>query len=95
VWVEVPTNLRLALDGLQPNPAVKDLWVSLTLATSAPARLEMIDVGGRRVLSRDLSALPAGRHVLRLDGARPAAGLYFIRLTQDQRTVTARATILH
>lgn len=93
VWIEVPTNLRLAIDGLQPNPAVKDLLVSFTLPSRAPASLEMIDVTGRRVLARDLGDLPAGRHTLRLD-ERPPAGVYFIRLTQKATTVTAKAAVM-
>jgi len=95
VWVEVPTNLLLAIDGLQPNPAVKDLLVSFTLPSDAAASLEMIDVAGRRLLARDLRGLPPGRHTLRLDEVRPPAGVYFIRLTQKDRTVTARAAILN
>lgn len=95
VWVDVPTNLRLALEGFQPNPAVKDLMVSFTLPADAAATLELIDVSGRRLLARDLRGLPPGRHTLRLDEARPPAGIYFIRLTQKDQSVTARAAIIH
>lgn len=94
VWVEVPTHLLLSLEGLQPNPAVKDLLVSFTLPSDAAASLEMIDVSGRRVLARDLRGLPPGRHTLRLDEARPPAGVYFMRLTQRDQSVTTRAAIL-
>ncbi len=95
VWVEVPTNLQFALDGLQPNPAVDALVVSFTLPTGDAATLEMLDVAGRRVLTRDLTGLAPGRHTLRLDGDVPPAGVYFIKLTQKGRTITGRAAVLH
>jgi len=46
------------------------------------------------VYAQELSGLPAGRQALRLDRAVPASGLYFFRLTQDGRSVSARATFL-
>jgi hypothetical protein len=93
VWVEVPSELALALDGLRPNPAVGDLVVAFTLASRDAACLELVDVAGRRVLARDFTGLAPGRHTLRLDLARPPAGVYFLRLTQAGHSVTARAAI--
>lgn len=93
VWVEVPAELVLALDGLRPHPAVNDLVVAFTLASRDAACLELIDVAGRRVWARDLAGLTPGRQTLRLDPAPPTAGLYFLRLTQSGHAVTARAVI--
>ena len=93
VWVTIPTNLRFTLDGLTPNPAVNDLTVSFSLPTEEAATLEMIDLAGRRLFVREL-ALPAGHHTLHLDQAPPAAGVYFVKLTQKNRTATARAVFL-
>lgn len=71
------------------------LTVSLTLPTSAPASIEMIDVAGRRLRSRDLGALGAGRHRIDLGGVSEFhAGVYFLRLRQGAATVTAKATVL-
>lgn len=94
VWVEVPTGLHLALGGLRPNPAEDELVVSFTLPTDDAATIELIDVAGRRVFARELAGLPAGRHTLRLDQAKPTAGVYFIRLTQRERSITTRAAVL-
>jgi hypothetical protein len=93
-WVTIPTDVQLAIGGLEPNPAVDELVVSFTLPSGDAATLEMIDVSGRRVLARALTGLSAGRHTLRLDQAPPAAGVYFLRLTQKGRSVTARAAYL-
>ena len=93
VWVEVPAELALALDGLRPNPAVGGLVVAFTLAGRDAACLELVDVAGRRILARDFTGLAPGRHTLRLDTAAPPAGVYFLRLTQAGHSVTARAAI--
>lgn len=95
VWIDVPAGFALALDGLRPNPGMGDLVVSFALASDAPALLEVHDVAGRLVQVRSLRGLGPGRHSLRLDGALPAAGVYFLKLTQGGRAVGARAAILH
>ncbi|MEO5616997.1 MAG: hypothetical protein ABIS67_04445, partial [Candidatus Eisenbacteria bacterium] len=48
-WVELPAAWTLALEGFRPNPAVGAPVVSLTLANSAPGRIELFDLAGRRV----------------------------------------------
>src|SRR5437867_5806894 len=68
-WVEVPAALRLALEGLSPNPATGALNVSFTLPNAAPAMLELLDVSGRRIAAREVGSLGAGFHFVRLDEA--------------------------
>src|ERR1051326_2466422 len=56
----------LALLGAWPNPARRDLSVSLSLpAGDARGALELIDLLGRRVGFRDLAGLPLGRRETR------------------------------
>jgi hypothetical protein len=93
-WVDVPTDLQLAIQGLRPNPAVRDIVVSFTLPRAADVRLEWLDLAGRRVHVDELAGLPAGRNTLRLQDATLPSGLYFLRLTQGARSVTARAAIM-
>lgn len=94
-WVDVPAAVMLALQGLRPNPAHGDLFVSFSLPTRGPARLEMTDVTGRRVFAREVGSLGPGRHVVALDSGRPLpAGVYLMRLTQLGRTVNAKAAIV-
>lgn len=87
---------ELALSGAQPNPGRGGtLGVAFTLPSAAPARLELLDVAGRRVAVRDVGALGAGRHAVRLgDATRLRPGLYLVRLTQSDAIRTARAIIL-
>jgi hypothetical protein len=86
--------IGLALEGALPNPAIGGrLAVGFALPSGEPAALELIDVTGRRVRSRSVGALGAGRHVLHLgDGLRP--GLYFLRLSQGAHQIVARTTVM-
>jgi hypothetical protein len=96
VWVEAAAPLAFALDGFRPNPAIGLPLVSLTLAKSDPARLEIFDLRGRLVLRRDLSGLGAGRHSVPLDDqARLAPGVYVLRLTQGDRVARVRGVVLN
>lgn len=92
-WVSVP-RLELALRGFQPNPSAGIPMVGLVLAEAAPATLEVYDVAGRKVASREVGALGPGRHELRLDASqRLAPGVYAIRLVQGERALTARGVV--
>ena len=96
VWVEAAAPLAFALQGFRPNPAVGLPIVSLTLAKSKPARLEVFDLRGRLVLRRDLSGLGTGRHTVSLDtGARLAPGVYVLRLTQGDEVAHVRGVVLN
>ena len=93
-WLDIPGGYRLALDGLRPNPARGDVVVSFALPSAAPARLELIDIAGRRVTSQEVGSLGAGAHVLTLsDGVPRSPGLYWVRLSQSNHTLTVRGVV--
>ena len=94
-WVEVPRALILSLEGLRPNPAVEELSASFTLPSSAPARLALLDVGGRVVIEREVGAMGAGRHLLRLGhGHLVPSGIYWLNLSQGGQTRIARGVVI-
>jgi|GEM_PF-6719451 len=94
-WIEVPRAFELALEGLRPNPSAGRPQVAFTLPAAGRARLELLDVAGRRVLRHDAGALPAGRHVVDLaDAARLAPGVYVVRLAFGDRVVQRRGVIV-
>jgi hypothetical protein len=65
------------------------------LPDAAPAILELFDVAGRRLWSRDVGSLGPGEHEVRLgDGAWFPPGLYLTRLTQGDHMATARVAIV-
>lgn len=88
-----PAGLRL--DGFVPNPATRNARVSFSLAGGAPATIEIVDVGGRRVAAQRYEASESGAHSIALaPSCGLAPGLYFVRLTQGTHVLTARGTIM-
>jgi len=69
--------------------------VRFSLKDSQAATLALFDVSGRQVDSRRVDGMGPGWHSVTLvaRGSLPA-GLYIIRLTQDGRSVTARAVLV-
>lgn len=92
----VPRRLELALDGMRPNPwDGGDGLVRFSLAGTGRARLELLDISGRRLVLRNLNALGPGRHEIRLEpGVRLAAGVYLLRLTEGSVSRTRRAAVI-
>ena len=89
-------RLVFELDGARPNPAVAgQLTVYFSLPSAGAAKLELIDVGGRRLALREVGSLGAGRHSVRLsEGGRIPPGIYLARLTQGGNGLTRRVTVL-
>jgi hypothetical protein len=78
-----------------PNPATGPVVVSFSLAAKDQARLEMFDVRGARVLTRDVGALGIGEHRVELGSAKDfASGVYFVRLTQSGHSVSSRLVLV-
>lgn len=95
VRIEVPRAPLLALSDISPNPVTGPWSISFSLESREPARLELLDITGRRVLSREIGLGP-GSHTLALTREeRPAtAGLYFVRLIQGNQARLTRVTVL-
>jgi hypothetical protein len=95
VWVDVPLAAEEALARITPNPSHGRFTVSLSLPLSGPATLEVVDVSGRRVQSRQVGGLGPGRH--EIDFGRERAletGVYWVRLTQAGRTFSRKAVVV-
>ena len=94
-WVDVPRALELALGGSSPNPAFEGLTIAFSLPDASPARLELLDLAGRRMLSREVGGLGTGSHVINLaQNATLVPGLYLLRLSRGSRSLTARTVII-
>lgn len=95
VWVRT-SLLALALAGIHPNPTANgELHVAFSLPAEVRARLDLLDVSGRRVATRDVSTFGTGSHTLNLGaGVRLAPGMYVVRLTDGKQVLTSRVTIL-
>lgn len=85
----------LAIARITPNPSRGALAVEFALPDAAPARIELIDPAGRRVLQQEVGGLGAGRHTHALGtSAKLAPGVYLVRLTRAGEIRSARAIVL-
>ncbi|MFN8587856.1 MAG: T9SS type A sorting domain-containing protein [Candidatus Eisenbacteria bacterium] len=94
VAVDVTEAARFAVDAIAPNPATRGFVVRFTLASTAPATLDVLDVTGRRVVTRELAGLSAGTHDVDLRGERFAPGAYFVRVQQAGHLATRRVSVV-
>jgi hypothetical protein len=86
----------LALARIWPNPSSLPLHVAFALPEHAPARLELVDVAGRSVLTRDLGAPGAGVFDASIGAeASIRPGTYWLRLSQSGHETASRVVILH
>ncbi len=94
-WLDIPAGVELALHGLLPNPAVRDLRVAFSLADAQPATLELLDLAGRRLRARAVGTLGAGRHSISLGTtATLPPGMYLVRLQCGERSLIVKGVVL-
>lgn len=84
---------RLAIRSVGPNPARTEIDVEVTVPTPDPAKLVLLDIGGRRVGEQSFS--PA-RSATRLvwGGLRLKPGIYLLRLEQRGARVGVKVAVL-
>ena len=95
-----PASSGLAFAPPSPNPARGSLRLQFGLPRSARVSLVVCDVTGRRLRELASGIRPAGEQSLTWDlrddrGAAVGAGLYFVRLEADGRTITRKVATLH
>lgn len=89
----------LALGRVTPNPVTGSAAVSLTLGRAGALRVEVFDAQGRRVRTLCDGLAPAGERRLAWDargegGARVRPGVYLLRASTGDVTVTRRVCVL-
>jgi len=90
-WLSVPLAASLALNGTLENPSHGVIHASISLPGSSPARLQLFDITGRLIESRDVGSLGAGNHVVALNGGRAVQpGVYLVRLSAMGKSLSAR-----
>jgi hypothetical protein len=95
VWVDVPRAIELALHGVRPNPAARDLAVSFTLPSAGPVRLDFYDLAGRRVSSIKEAVMSAGYHLVPVSSwSQFSPGVFVARLWFAGRTLQTRAVVI-
>jgi hypothetical protein len=76
------------------NPSRGDPVIEYAVSNAMPARLELYDVRGRIVESRNVSELGPGPHRTTFSGLGIPAGVYFLRLAQGTSEATRRLIIV-
>ena len=77
------------------NPVHGALEIGFALPKEAAAKLELLDVSGRVVTSRDLGSLGPGSHRTRLELTRGmGAGIYWVKLSQAGETRTLKCVLM-
>ena len=85
-----PTSLTFL--EVAPNPSSGATYVSFSLTEPGTARLEALDVTGRRVWTRVEKGLGTGRHVRSIP--KLPVGVYLVRLLQGSRIASAKAVFV-
>lgn len=88
-----PTAINEFLTFVQPNPGNGEAMVQVGMAQQGTLELEMMDLGGRVIGSRNFGRVAAGEHQFRigdLAAVPPASGLYFIRIRSGNSMVTRK-----
>ena len=87
-------SVGLALRALSNPSRDGRVRLQFSLPEPAPARVELLDVAGRRQVERDLATGSTGWQELDLaSGRRLGPGLYFVRLKQRDQQCTARVIV--
>jgi hypothetical protein len=85
----------LSLAPVRPDPWRADFTVAFSLGVARPVEIELLDVAGRRCALRDLGAVDAGQHVVRIAPDRTlAAGVYLVRVRAGAEVAMTRAVHL-
>jgi len=85
----------LAIERVAPNPSAGAFRIAFRRPNLAPARIEVLDVSGRRVFGQDLGGEYGARGVLDIGRQTTLdAGLYLVRLIQGSESVSAKAVVV-
>ena len=93
--VEDFTRSGLALAPF-PNPSrAGSQNLRFSLASAAPAQLELLDISGRQLFAQDVTSFGPGSHSLSLAAEHKfTPGIYLVRVSQGSARSIARMVVL-
>lgn len=92
VWVTVEQHMTaLSRPSISPNPSPDGWNVAFAAPTAAAARIEVLDVSGRLLVTQDASPLTIGRNTAYVSSSKLSPGIYWIRVRQAGHETMARA----
>ena len=89
-----PAPPAFAITKLYPNPASDVLNIVLTLPQTGKVTLELYDLTGRVVTSKDIQVISAGELYEELDVAGLANGVYTLQATQMNLSASERVVVV-
>jgi hypothetical protein len=96
--VDAANRQSLSVSGVSRGLALKaraPMRVRLSLIDASAARLDLFDVAGRQVWTRDVGSFGAGDHEVTLDvDSRLANGVYLARVAQRNAIASTRVLII-
>jgi len=85
---------QFALGQNYPNPFNPETTVPFTLAAGSRVKLEVFNLLGEHVTTLVDAQLAAGSHAVRLDGGTLASGVYFYRLSLDDKQLVRKMVLV-
>ena len=88
-----PTPPAFAITKVYPNPASDVLNIALTLPHTGGVTLELYDLTGRVVASKNIKVSSAGELTEQIDVSVLANGVYILRANQGSLSASERAVV--
>lgn len=98
--VLVPITLGVeditALNSLEvyPNPAIDKFSLSLDMAESENVSIDVLDITGKVVFSKNLGRLSAGQNIQSLDVSNLEAGIYLVNISVGNKQATTKLQVI-
>jgi len=101
-WVDVAAGAgteQLMLGDVHPNPMRTSTTIAFALTRGGPVSLDVVDVQGRRVRELVQGVRAAGEHRIDWDGRDDdghamRAGIYFLRLHAEDRSLNRKVVVM-
>lgn len=89
---EVPNSF--ALTSVYPNPFNPSTQISFSVPVSSPVRLEVFDLNGRVVATPFNQTVSAGNYTVSFQASGLASGMYFVRMTAQDKVFSKQMVLL-
>jgi hypothetical protein len=89
--VAIDESVLDAAVSVAPNPSNGQFKVSINLPAAADLQLSVFDVVGKQIAGRDLTGFSSGS--FDFDLSSKASGVYFLRVTSENRTIVKKISI--
>ena len=83
-----------AILAIAPNPSRSSFSLQYSIGSGGTTTLQIYDVRGRRVLTRDIPGTSSGVAFETVDTSRLVSGVYFLRVSNSGGQATQRFVVL-